>query len=73
VTNKEGVTLIYTNLSNDFFVRADLTFSKIYFLFIFFLEPTLLLEQYNSSLLFFARSTSLLGYSLNSNGFPLTS
>jgi hypothetical protein len=74
VPNEEGITLIYTNLSSEFFGKVDLTFWKIYFLFIFFLlELTLLLEHYNSSLLFYVRPTSLLGYSLTSNGFPLTS
>jgi hypothetical protein len=36
VSNEEGVTFIYTNLSSDFSSRADLTFWKIYFLFVFF-------------------------------------
>jgi hypothetical protein len=49
VSNEEGVTLIYINLSSDFFGRADLTFLENIFSVYLFLEPTLLLEQYNSS------------------------
>jgi hypothetical protein len=62
VSNEGGATFIYINLSSEFSGMVDLTFQENIFYVYLFLEPTLLLEQYNSSSLFYVRPTSLLGF-----------
>lgn len=59
MTNEEGVTFIYTGLGKCLFrtgvssSRVDLSSRNYIFILSFFVGPTLLLEHYISSLLFF--------------------